>query len=590
MPPLSILIWLPLACGVLGALLSLLGRRDETQPAGGAQGETGSGSEADGPLDAGHGWSIPGLAALVGSLGALGLAIAYIAAYGPGSHGLKDVTDVVWISELGIHYKLGVDGLNVLLIGLTTLLFAVSVLALNLRAARNRVPRARTFYFHMMLAESAVLGAFLAQDLILFVAFFDLMLIPFYFLIGGWGVGPDRVRATIKLVIYTLVGSLLMLAAAIATGVLASQAHGTPITFVLSQLQAVPLSSGSQEWIFLFFAAAFLVKMPAFPLQGWLPDGYRAMPIEVLMVFSGVLSKVGAYGFLRIALPLFPHAAAHFQVLMLLIALASILYGSVIAFTQTDTRLIAGYSSIAQLGFITLGVFSLNPQGAQGALFQMVNHGLVVAPVFFIIALLAQRAGGSEDLKDMGGIAFRAPVLATIFLVVALATLAMPGSANFVGEFLILLGVFKAKLAIAVIAFAGVVMASVYALRMFIRSMHNRVAPSVRSHELSIADGAVLVPLLAAIVFLALYPQTALKRSEASVNSSVAGAHAALSAPLTASAEAPGAAGEEATRTSERSSGSGESRPEGEHGGEAGAGEQAAQAGEGSSSAEGGAP
>ncbi len=337
-----------------------------------------------------------------------------------------------------------------------------------------------------MLAESAVLGAFLAQDLALFVAFFDLMLIPFYFLIGGWGREPGRVKATIKLVIYTLVGSLLMLAAAIATGVLAAQQDGGHITFVLSSLQHMPLSRGSQEWIFLFFAAAFLVKMPAFPLHGWMPDGYRAMPIEVLMVFSGVLSKVGAYGFLRIVLPLYPQAAAHFQTLMLLIALASILYGSVVAFTQTDARLIAGYSSVAQLGFITLGIFSLNPQGAQGALLQMVNHGLVVAPMLFIVALLARRAGGSEDIREMGGIAFRAPVLAALFLIVSLATLAMPGSANFVGEFLILLGVFKTKLAIAVIAFTGVVMASVYALRLFIRAMHNRVGPSVGSREITL--------------------------------------------------------------------------------------------------------
>ena len=200
-------------------------------------------------------------------------------------------------------------------------------------------------------------------------------------------------KATIKLVIYTLIGSLLMLAAAIAAGVLTSEQHGTPLTFVLSSMHALPLSTGSQEWIFLCFAAAFLVKMPAFPLHGWMPDGYRAMPIEVLMVFSGVLSKVGAYGFLAIALPLFPRAAVHFQTLMLLIALASILYGSVMAFTQTDVRLIAGFSSVAQLGFITLGIFALNPQGAQGALLQMVNHGLVVAPLFFIIALLAARAG-----------------------------------------------------------------------------------------------------------------------------------------------------------------------------------------------------
>jgi NADH-quinone oxidoreductase subunit M len=288
----------------------------------------------------------------------------------------------------------------------------------------------------------------------------------------------------------------------------------------------MPLSTGSQEWIFLLFAAAFLVKMPAFPLHGWMPDGYRAMPIEVLMVFSGVLSKVGAYGFLAIVLPLFPRAAVHFQTLMLLLALASILYGSLVAFAQTDARLIAGYSSIAQLGFITLGIFSLNSQGAQGALLQMVNHGLVVAPLLFIVALLAQRAGGSEDIRNMGGIAFRAPVLATLFLIVAFATLAMPGSTNFVGEFLILLGVFNSKLAIAIVAFTGVVMASYYALRLFVRAMHDRVGPRVRSREISLTDGIVLAPLIAAILYLSLYPHLALHRSEASVKQALAGAQA----------------------------------------------------------------
>jgi NADH-quinone oxidoreductase subunit M len=503
MPALSILIWLPLACGVLGAILALRDRR------------------------------AAGATALVGSVAALALAIGYIADYGgvgPKSHGLTHVTDVVWIGELGIHYKLGIDGLNVMLVGLTTLLFAIATFAANLRVW----PRPRLFYFYFMLAESAVLGAFLAQDLALFVAFFDLMLIPFYFLtlFGGptaRGTREERTKATIKLVVYTLVGSLLMLAAAIATGVLASQQNGAPLTFVLSNLQALPLSRGSQEWIFLFFAAAFLVKMPAFPLHGWMPDGYRAMPVEVLMVFSGVLSKVGAYGFLRIALPLFPQAAAHFQTLMLLIALASILYGSVMAFTQRDARLIAGYSSVAQMGFITLGIFALNPQGTQGALLQMVNHGLVVAPLFFIVALLAARAGGSEDVTEMGGIAFRAPVLAAVFLIVALATLAMPGSANFVGEFLILLGVFKAKLAIAIIAFSGVAMASVYALRLFIRAMHNRVGKDVQSREIGWRDGLVLAPVLAVILFFAIYPQLALRRSEDSAKAAVAPAQAALS-------------------------------------------------------------
>jgi NADH-quinone oxidoreductase subunit M len=512
MPPLSILIWLPALCGVLGAILPSLFSRSSGTP-------NGSASQSSG----GSAWSLTGALALVGSLAALALAIGYIADYKPGTVGLQHATDVVWISELGIHYKLGIDGLNVFLIGLTTLLFAAAVLASNLRTWE----RPRLFYFHFMLAESAVLGAFLAQDLALFVAFFDLMLIPFYFLIGGWGREPGRVKATIKLVIYTFVGSLLMLAAAIATGVLAAQQGGGHITFVLSSLQALPLSTGSQEWIFLFFAAAFLVKMPAFPLHGWMPDGYRAMPIEVLMVFSGVLSKVGAYGFLRIVLPLFPQASAHFQTLMLLIGLASVIYGSAVAFTQTDARLIIGYSSVAQMGFITLGIFALNPQGAQGALLQMFNHGLVVAAMLFILALLAARAGGSEDIREMGGIAFRAPVLASLFLIVTLATLAMPGSSNFVGEFLILLGVFKTKLAIAVIAFTGVVMASVYALRLFIRAMHNRVGQGVDSREMSLSDCAVLVPLVAVILFLAVYPQLALHRSERSVKASVAQAQRA---------------------------------------------------------------
>jgi NADH-quinone oxidoreductase subunit M len=501
MPALSILIWLPLACGLLGAIVGMRNQR------------------------------VPGLLALLGALAALGLAIGYIADYHSAGAHLQHVTDVVWIAELGIHYKLAITGLNVFLVGLTTLLFFAATLAANFRSASPPFDRPRLFYVNFMLAESAVLGAFLAQDLALFVAFFDLMLVPFYFLIGGWGREPGRIKATIKLVIYTLVGSLLMLAGAVATGVLAAQHGGGHITFVLSSLQALPLGTGSQEWIFLFFAAAFLVKMPAFPLLGWMPDGYRAMPIEVLMVFSGVLSKVGAYGFLAIVLPLYPKAAVHFQTLMLLIALASIVYGSVQAFSQRDARLVAGYSSVAQLGFITLGIFSLNPQGAQGALLQMVNHGLVVAPLLFIVGLLAQRAGGSEDVRDMGGIAFRAPVLASIFLVVALATLAMPGSSNFVGEFLILLGVFKAKLAIAVIAFTGVVMASVYALRLFIGAMHNRVGPKVQSRDISLADGLVFAPLLGVILFLALYPQFALHRSEGSVKTAVFEAQALTSNP-----------------------------------------------------------
>jgi NADH-quinone oxidoreductase subunit M len=253
-----------------------------------------------------------------------------------------------------------------------------------------------------------------------------------------------------------------------------------------------------------------------------MPDGYKNMPLPVLAVFSAVLSKVAAYGFLRVALPIFPDAAAHFQDLMLVLALGSILYGSAMAFTTTDSRLVLGYSSVAQLGFITLGIFSLTGDGTQGAVLQAVNHGLVVAPAFVVVAYLAERAGGSEDIRDMGGIAFRAPVLAALFLVVTLANLAMPGSSNFVGEFLILLGVFHSKLVICVIAFTGVALAAVYALRLFIRAMHNRVGPEVVSRDVSFREGLVLVPLVAVILFFALDPQLALHKGEPAITRAVA--------------------------------------------------------------------
>jgi NADH-quinone oxidoreductase subunit M len=487
---LSILIWLPAAAALIGAI------------AGGGR--------------------LPGVVALAGSLGALGLAIALIAGYDGHSGQLAHVIDVVWIRALGIHYKLGVNGLNLFLVAMTTFVFSLSLLAANLRSWQ----RPELFYLLLGIAQSAVLGAFLAQDLALFVGFFDLMLVPFYLLTGIYG-GPGRVLATTKLVIYTLVGSLLMLAGAVALAVLSSHQSGQPLSFTYSALQAAPLGAGTQDWIFLLFAAAFLVKMPAFPLHGWMPDGYREMPIEVLMIFSGVLSKVGAYGFLAIVLPLMPEASAHFQTLLLVIGLASILYGSAMAFTQTNARLIIGYSSVAQLGFITMGIFALAPQGAQGAVLQMVNHAIVVAPLFVILALLAARAGGSEDIRDMGGIAMRAPVLATVFMIVAFATLAMPGSGNFIGEILILLGVFQTKMALSIVAFAGVLMASVYMLRMFIRTMHNRVGPEVRSREMRWRDALVLVPFLAAITLFALYPQIELSRAEKSVTSSIAAAAAA---------------------------------------------------------------
>jgi NADH-quinone oxidoreductase subunit M len=462
---------------------------------------------------------LAGRIAVLSSIVTLGVAVSFLARFKLGHSGLQFITDKVWISPLGIHYKLGLDGLNVALVVTTCIVFCAAMLW----CLGREWDRPRTFYFLFALAQSGVLGAFCAQDLALFVAFFDLMLIPFFFLSGIWG-GEDRVRATTKLVIYTLVGSFFMLVGAVATGVLASSQHGTGLTFVLCSLQALPLSHSSQIWIFLCFAVAFLVKMPLVPFHGWLPDGYKAMPIPAVAVFSAILSKVAAYGFLRIVLPLFPYAAVHFQVIMLLIALVSILWGTVVAFTTPDARLVVAYSSVAQLGFITLGIFSLHPDGGQGALLQMTNHALVTAPLFFIVAALAVRSGGSEKLADMGGIAFRAPILATLALIITLATLAIPGSSNFVGEFMILFGTFNAKLPIALIAALGVVGAAMYALRLYIRSLHNRVGPKVTSFEITVGEAVPVAGMVIVILVLAFYPQFGLRRSAPTLRSSLAAA------------------------------------------------------------------
>ena len=444
---------------------------------------------------------------LAGSALALAYTVAAIAAF-ERTGGLQFVTDMAWIPELGVRYSLGLDGLNLFMVALTTLLWVPATLA----AATQPVERPRLFFFQLGLAETAVLGAFLAQDLALFVVFFDLMLVPFYFLIGGWG-GEDRVYATTKFVIYTLVGSLLMLAGAVALGVLSTPAGGQ-VSFGLAELARRSLPEGAQALIFWLFALAFLVKAPLFPLHGWVPDAYRASPLPVLALLSAVLSKVGVYGFLRIVLPIMPDASARFQELVILLAVVSILYGSVLAFSQENARLVVAYSSIAQLGFITLGIFSLNPKGAQGAVIQIVNHGLVVAPLFFIIAVLARRTGGSESLEDMGGLAFRAPVLAALFLIVALATLAMPGSPNFVGELLILFGTFEQHLVYGVLASVGVALAAVYMIRIFQRAMHNRVGARAESRELGASDFAAIAPLVAVIVALGVYPQFVLERTE----------------------------------------------------------------------------
>jgi len=471
-------------------------------------------------------------AAWVATFGAvitLGLAIGVLADFDPDG-GMQYVTDVTWISGLGVNYSLGIDGVSIFLVLLTAVAWIPAIAFSALRG----VERPGLYFFMLAAGETATLGAFLAQDLLLFVLFFDLMIVPFYFLFGIWGRdrgGEDDFAgsagrgvvtvqsATLKMIVFTLIGSLLMLVGAIAAAVIA--ADGGELTFSMEAIAARGLPDGSQNWIFWFFAAAFLVKMPAFPLHGWMPDAYRAAPLPALAVFSAVLSKVGAYGFLRVVLPMLPDAAELFQATMLVLAIASIIYGSAMAFTKTDLRLVLGFSSVAQLGFITAGIFAFELSGAEGAVLQMINHGLVVVPAFLIVALIAERTG-SEELGPMGGLAKKAPVFAAIFLIVAMATLAIPASANFIGEFYILNGLFQVDAAWAIVASVGVALAAFYALRMYQLTMHNPLPEGADSREISLRDALVLIPMVGIVVVLAFCPQLIIHDSEPAVESSVA--------------------------------------------------------------------
>ncbi len=483
---LTIILFLPLAAGVIGAVL----------PRGMAR------------------WAV-----LAGTVAVLAYAVVMLADFDRGA-GLQYVTDDEWIPELGIRYQLGVDGLNLFMVLLT----AIAWVPCTLVAAFKEHERTRLFFFHLALAETAVLGAFMAQDLALFIIFFDLMLVPFYFLIGGWGTG-DRVRATTKFVIYTLVGSLLMLGAAIALGVLATP-EGGELSFSLAVLEERSVPEGTQHWIVLLFALAFFVKAPLFPLHGWVPETYRSTSIPVLALLSAVLSKVGVYGFLRIVLPVMPEGSQHWQELFIIIAVFSILYGSILAFSQDNVRMVVAYSSIAQLGFIVLGIFALEAKGAQGAVFQMLNHGLVVVPLFLIIGVIAARAEGSQSVSQLGGMATRAPVLAALFLIVTFATLAMPGSANFVGEVLVLFGSYEDKLVYGLVASVGVVLAAVYMIRVFQRTMHGRRGPKVESNDVRGPELVAIVPLVAVIVALGVYPNFVVQRTERATVERIAPARA----------------------------------------------------------------
>jgi len=452
------------------------------------------------------------LLALVVSLLVFASSVVVLALFRPGEAGFQLVERAWWIRSLGIRYEMGVDGISLFLVVLTTFLLPLCVLA-SWKETRS----VRTFMALLLVLESAMVGVFLATDLFLFYVFWEFVLIPMYFVIGGWG-SERRVYAAVKFFLFTLAGGLLMLVGILVLYFLHRNATGIA-SFSYESLRGLHLSLGSQRWLFLAFFAAFAVKVPLVPLHTWLPDAHTEAPTAGSVILAGVLLKMGTYGFLRFSLPLFPRAAKELVPLLSILAIVGILYGGVIAVMQRDLKRLVAYSSVSHLGFIVLGTFALTTQAMQGGVLYMVNHGLSTGALFLLVGMLYERRH-SRMISDFGGAAAVVPVLAGFFLITALSSMALPGLNGFVGEFLVLLGTFLANRVYAVLAAGGVILAAVYLLWAYQRVMHGPVSneQTRRMKDLSVREIAILVPLVTAMIFIGVYPRPLLSRMQPSVD------------------------------------------------------------------------
>jgi NADH-quinone oxidoreductase subunit M len=441
-------------------------------------------------------WLLPlnpvsaGSLSLLAALAEVGVWIQMLIRYDFTKGGLQFDQQHTWFSDLNVSYHVGVYGFSVWLVGLTVVVMA-AVIAYAFWAGRERT---RAYMGLMLFLTGAIVGVFVAQDLLLFYAFFEAMLIPLYVQIGVWG-GPGRMGATIKFILYTMAGSLLMLASIVVYGL-------SQHTFDLVQM-----GPSSSEWVFLGFVAAFAIKAPLFPLHGWLPDAYRESSPEVAAVLSGIVSKTAAYGFLRIVVTKFPQPTQDFRVPILALAAIGLIYGSLLAFRAPDLRGVIAYSSLAQMGLITLGIFAVNDLGLDGSVLQMVNHGLVSATLFLLAGMVERRAL-TGDLGRLGGMARGRPALATMLLTTGVIALAVPLSSAFAGEFLILAGVFQRGWGWAVAGAVAIVLAAMYVLRLVSAVLHRDVGPAVSDSALDLrpAELGVTVPLVACLLALSVWP------------------------------------------------------------------------------------
>jgi NADH-quinone oxidoreductase subunit M len=427
-------------------------------------------------------------------------------AFQAGERGMQFVERAPWVPRLGIQYSLGVDGISVLLIVMTTLLSAVAVLS-SFTAITERV---KSYMALLLVLETGMIGVFAALDLVLFYVFWEVVLIPMYLLIGVWG-GPRRIYAAVKFILYTVVGSLLML-----VGILylyfAHQAAFGEYTFDLLRLYDTPLGRDAQLWLFGAFALAFAIKVPMFPFHTWLPDAHVEAPTAGSVILAGVLLKMGTYGFVRFAMPLFPEGALAFAPWIIALSVIGIIYGALVAMVQTDVKKLVAYSSVSHLGFVMLGLFALNAQGIQGSVIQMVNHGLSTGALFLAVGILYERRH-TREIAEFGGVTQIMPIFAALFLIVCLSSLGLPGLNGFIGEFLILLGAFKANPWVAGLSATGVILGAVYLLWMFQRVMFGPVTNEKNRglRDLTRREFWVLAPVIVFIVWIGVYPNTFLR-------------------------------------------------------------------------------
>ena len=455
--------------------------------------------------------------ALAVTLATFGLSLGMLASFDATDAGFQLVERATWVEALNFQYLVGVDGISIWLVLLTTFLMPVAVVA-----SWHLERRVGYFMAAFLLLETAMLGAFLALDLLLFFVFFEGMLFPMYLIIGMWGY-ERRVYAAVKFFLFTMAGSALLLVAILFLYFRAGSGLGEP-TFDLGALSRLELPVVTARWLFLAFFVAFAVKVPLFPLHTWLPDAHTEAPTAGSVILAGVLLKIGAYGLIRFNLALFPEASDYFRELVFVLAVIGIVYGAAVALIQRDLKRLVAYSSVSHLGFVVLGIFAGTLQGMTGGVIQMVNHGLSTGALFLLVGMLYDRLH-TRDLAEMGGLAGRMPVLSGVFLVVALSSLALPGLNGFVGEFLVLVGTFVVSGPFAVIAAAGVVLSAIYLLWAYQRAMHGapRDIPHARYGDLTAREYAALVPIVALILAIGVFPKPFLDRIEPA-----AGRHAGL--------------------------------------------------------------